>query len=159
MTDKTYITYENFGELADELCNRLSSSDKKFSAVYGLPRGGLSLAVHVSFKMEIPLIMNLTQFNKEFPKGRLLIVDDIIGIGKGYERALEFCEIRNIKCSTAVLFCRSESNNKPDFYIDESSSWIVFPWDKIDIPVDDYQRQLYVETFKAPEELVFKSPN
>ncbi len=158
MNDKIYITYENFGKLADELCNQFRSSNKEFSAVYGLPRGGLSLAVHISFKMEIPLIINLMQFNKEYPEGRLLIVDDIIGIGKSYERALEFCKFRNIKYSTAVLFCRPELENKPDFFVNESSSWIIFPWDKQDI-INDYQQKLYMETFKVPEDLVFKEPD
>jgi len=158
MSEKILITYNTFGKLADDLCSVIRSSNIKFSAVHGLPRGGLILAVHISFKLEIPLIINLTQFTKEFPNGRLLIVDDIIGTGKSYDRAIETARIRNIQYNTGVLFCRPDLEDKPNFIIDKTDSWILFPWDKEEEPINEYQRKLYMESFGPPNELVFKEP-
>ena len=159
MNEKISITYDSFGILADDLCNKIQSSGKEFSAVHGLPRGGLVLGVHISHRLKIPLIINLMQFTKEFPNGRLLIVDDLIGTGKTYERSLEFTKIRNIKYNTAVLFCKPDLDNKPDFVVDEISSWVIFPWNNPEENVDEYHKKLYIESFEPPKELVFKEPD
>lgn len=154
MEDKIYITYNGFGELANMLCDKIKESHYTFSSVYGLPRGGMVLAVHLSFNLDIPLLTNIMNFipNKHH---RLLIVDDIIGVGCGYERAIEFCDIKNIQYSTAVLFDKSETDIPPHFIIDKINSWVVFPWDKR----DDSEGVEYIAKIKLnadSQELVFK---
>lgn len=153
MEDKIYITYNKFGELANELCDKIRDSNYTFSSIYGLPRGGMVLAVHLSFNLELPIITNLMQF-KSTPDSRLLIVDDIIGLGCGYERAIEFCDIKNIQYSTAVLFDKSDTDIPPHFIIDKISSWVVFPWDN---PVENGDVEYATKiNINRSQDLVFK---
>ena len=52
--------------------------NKKFTGVYGIPRGGLCLAVSLSHYLNIPLL--------ELPQDNCLIVDDIYDSGKTLEK-------------------------------------------------------------------------
>ena len=102
----------------------------QFEAIYGLPRGGLPIATHVSHQLDIPLITDLSKYRK---KGRLLIVDDIVDSGNTY---LQFNKIAQKKellhFNTALLF-KPCSEYTPDHYVLQvpSDIWIVFPWERL----------------------------
>lgn len=108
---------ENFvGKISDiaELDNR------KFSGVYGLPRGGLVLAVMLSHRLRIPLLLA--------PCESCLIVDDIADTGI----SLQHYGIDKTKKQyyIATMYYHKQSKVLPDFYVyEKTDNWIKFPWE------------------------------
>jgi hypoxanthine phosphoribosyltransferase len=127
---KVLVSYNEFSNMMGELVEILK--EEKFSAVHGLPRGGLSLAVHLSHFLEIPMIINVTRFNEEYPDGTLLVTDDIIDSGRTFRRFLEIAHLKNIKFKTAVLYFKPHAEYYPDWFLRETVDWICFPWEKVE---------------------------
>ena len=109
-----YYTWGEFDKSVEYIANKCKFL--KFSGIYGVPRGGLCLAVALSHKLKINLI-------KE-PKENSLIVDDVYETGitlntfKGIEGAMFF-----------VLFSKIKPTWWNTVFITEKSEWIVFPWE------------------------------
>ena len=86
----------------------------KFSGIYGIPRGGLCLAVALSHKLKINLISE--------PIKNSLIVDDI------YETGITLNSLKDIEGATFFVLV---SKVKPTWWncvhLSEKRDWIVFP--------------------------------
>ena len=88
----------------------------EFSGIYGVPRGGLCLAVALSHKLKINLISK--------PIKNSLIVDDI------YETGITLNNFKNIEGAMFfVLFSKIKPIWWNTVHISEKSEWIVFPWE------------------------------
>ena len=142
MVTKRYISYEEYGKLLDkfiELINaRIDLSPIKF--VYGPPRGGLPIAVHVAHHLDLQLILNDRILKYDLitstTSPRILIVDDICDSGETLTKLLAM----NGNIKTATLFKKPRATVIPDVYVEEVSNdtWIVFPWEKDDTPDKGY---------------------
>lgn len=107
---------ENFiRELGDHL--------QPFYGVYGLPRGGLAMAVMISHYYNVPLL--------GAPSARCLIVDDICDSG---ETLLHY--VKNTsgggekKYQIATYAYNPNGLVTPDYYKAEKGTlWMVFPWE------------------------------
>ena len=129
---KTFYNWEDIEKAVSDLCHKLK--DESFEAIYGIPRGGLIIAVMMSHKLDIPLITSLTNmFDKKF-----LVVDDIADTGKTLEKwkNLEVCN--NAKFAT--IDYHEQSVVEPDYWINEKGDkWIVYPWERADSDeIQDY---------------------
>ena len=112
----TYFSWDDFDRSVEHIANKCKFLE--FSGIYGVPRGGLCLAVALSHKLQINLISE--------PKKNSLIVDDV------YETGITLNNFKNIEgAKFFVLF----SKKKPIWWnsvnISEESDWIVFPWENI----------------------------
>lgn len=99
--------------------NRLTG--RPYNSIYGIPRGGLPLAVALSHKLELPLI---TAPYDVMPD--TIIVDDISDTGKTLEKY-------NNKNLIITLYYRIGSATVPDEYVylkKGKGYWVVFPWEK-----------------------------
>lgn len=94
---------------------------KDFKNVYGIPRGGLILAVKLSHVLDLPLILSKQDIMK-----KTLIVDDIVDTGKTIERL--FFSLGH-KPQIASLYLGPEAKIKPNFFLHKKKKWIVFPWE------------------------------
>ena len=92
---------------------------KRFKNIYGLPRGGLPLAVSLSHGLGLPLI-----WDKEKISGKTLIVDDIADTGKTLKRLLG-----KKKVTVVTIYLDKQSVFMPDLYCRLKDGWIVFPWE------------------------------
>jgi len=113
---KIYLNYEDYGIAIENLINKIKKSRYKFEDIYGIPRGGLPIAVELSHKLNLPLVF--------YPTKNTLVVDDISDEGNTLK------DIKNKKIAT--LYTTPWTKTKPDFYVLEKvkkSSWIVFPWE------------------------------
>ena len=110
----TYFSWNEFDKSVDIIANKCKVYD--FSGIYGVPRGGLCLAVALSHKLKINLISE--------PKKNALIVDDV------YETGIT---LKNFKDIEGAMFFVLFSKIKPTWwntlYRSEKSKWIVFPWE------------------------------
>jgi hypoxanthine phosphoribosyltransferase len=110
----SYFTWEEFDHSVEHIANKCRCLE--ISGIYGVPRGGLCLAVALSHKLKINLISE--------PLKNSLIVDDV------YETGLTLNNFKNIEgAKFFVIF----SKNKPTWWnsvhISDKSKWIVFPWE------------------------------
>src|SRR3989338_122374 len=120
MTKKVFYTWKQFESDCNKLAGLIKKSSWKFDSLYGIPRGGLVLAVRLSHKLGLPLIMN----NANVGKGTL-IVDDIADSG---DTMIEF--LRKKRYVTATLFYSPSSKYTPTYFCREKTNWVVFPWEE-----------------------------
>ena len=122
--NKIYYNWEEIGNLIEELCTLiylkygLTNANQTFDGVYGVPKGGLPIAVAIANMLDLPLLMQ--------PTRKSIVVDDISDTG---------ITLQNVKHKIVVtLFSTKWTKTKPDIYrrIKHSKKdWIVFPWEYI----------------------------
>ena len=109
-----YYTWSEFDKSVDYIANHCKKL--KISGIYGVPRGGLCLAVALSHKLNIQLI--------EKPLKSCLIVDDV------FETGITLSNFINIE---DVNFFVLVSKKKPIWWntvkLSHRKEWIVFPWE------------------------------
>lgn len=60
----------------------------------------------------------------------VLVVDDVADTGRTLETAVADLRLRGARSvKTAVLFLKPRSIVIPDFYVEVTDSWVVFPWE------------------------------
>ena len=120
--EKVYVSWKDLEEFTDSLIEEMNKQNFKPTGVYGIPRGGLIPATLISYKLDIPLLMNAS-------KG-CLIVDDIADSGR---TLLHFTEndTQFNKYFIATMFYHERSIVKPNYYkFMKNDKWIVFPWEE-----------------------------
>jgi len=109
-----YFTWNEFDESVEHIANRCRFL--KFSGIYGVPRGGLCLAVALSHKLKINLISE--------PIKNSLIVDDV------YETGITLNNFKNIEGAMFfVLFSKIKPTWWSTVHMSEKKEWISFPWE------------------------------
>ena len=93
--------------------------DQKFVGVYGIPRGGLCLAVALSHHLKIPLL--------DSAQDNWLIVDDIYDSGKTLEKYKKY---KN--CSYYVLVSKQEPTYFSSYITTKSMGWVIFAWESVE---------------------------
>ena len=110
----SYFSWKEFDKSVEHIANKCKLSD--FSGIYGVPRGGLCLAVALSHKLKKNLISE--------PKENVLIVDDV------YETGITLNTYKNIEgAKFFVLFSKENPTWWNSLHISKKSEWIVFPWE------------------------------
>ena len=110
----SYFTWSEFDKSVEHIANKCKFL--KFSGIYGVPRGGLCLAVALSHKLKINLVPK--------PLINSLIVDDV------YETGITLNTFKNIKgAKFFVLVSKKTPTWWNSVHISKKSDWIVFPWE------------------------------
>ncbi|MGE0207493.1 MAG: phosphoribosyltransferase, partial [Candidatus Babeliales bacterium] len=62
----------------------------------------------------------------------ILIVDDLVDTGETMKFLIEALKdsLPKTTIKIATLYYKPTSCIKPDYYIEETTNWIVFPWEK-----------------------------
>jgi len=108
------FTWSEFDQSVEHIANECKFLD--FSGIYGVPRGGLCLAVALSHKLKINLISE--------PTKNSLIVDDV------YETGITLNTLKDIDGAMFfVLFSKIKPTWWNTVYVSEENEWIVFPWE------------------------------
>ena len=109
-----YFTWSEFDKSVEHISKKCKFLE--FSGIYGVPRGGLCLAVALSHKLKINLISE--------PIKNSLIVDDV------YETGMTLNTFKDIEGAMFfVLFSKIKPTWWNSVFISEKSNWIVFPWE------------------------------
>ena len=110
----TYFTWSEFDKSVEHIANKCRF--REFSGIYGVPRGGLCLAVALSHKLKIELLSK--------PIKNSLIVDDV------YETGLTLTTFKDIEGAMFfVLFSKVSPTWWNSVHISEKNEWIVYPWE------------------------------
>tara|TARA_Y100000994_G_scaffold236194_1_gene226584 strand:- start:674 stop:1090 length:417 start_codon:yes stop_codon:yes gene_type:complete len=109
-----YYTWNEFDKSVDFIANQFKF--RKLSGIYGIPRGGLCLAVALSHKLNIQLI--------DKPIKNSLIVDDV------FETGITLSSFKDIEGANFFVLI---SKKKPIWWntvnLSYKKEWIVFPWE------------------------------
>ncbi len=109
-----HLSWQDFDRAVEQMamiCDGLS-----ISAICGIPRGGLVLAVALSHRLELPLLHK--------PQPGCLLVDDVFETGR------TLTPFRDLEGATLLVWI---SKAQPLWWqaveVDPSPEWIVFPWE------------------------------
>ena len=110
----SHFTWREFDQSVEHIANKCRV--KEFKGIYGVPRGGLCLAVALSHKLKIELISE--------PIKNSLIVDDV------YETGLTLTSFKDIEGAMFfVLFSKIKPTWWNTLFVSKKNQWIVFPWE------------------------------
>src|SRR3990167_9638298 len=100
------------------------AEDKRVSSVYGIPRGGLVVAVALSHRLDVPFV--------EYDNRQLstLVVDDICDTGQTLSKYKGQ--------RTATIYYAANQSYEPDFWVKKKTKWVQFPWETTKTSKVDY---------------------
>lgn len=91
-------------------------SYNQFDGIYGIPAGGLVLAVYLHYRLKLPLMLAPTE--------NTLVVDDIVDTGFTMSHYISKGNV------TVSLFFKVGGRFKPTIWLREKNEkWICFPWE------------------------------
>ena len=122
---KVYVSWKEINQLVDKLVDKIKKSNYKFTSIYGIPRGGMIIAVLLSHKLNKPVVEG-----KGINPGTL-IVDDITDEGSTLNDIWNgYFQTKIWQLPTATLHMRRGSQHQPTFYSKEIvKEWLVYPWE------------------------------
>lgn len=124
-------TIEEFQCDMDRLADKIKATEvwRHIKDVYGIPRGGLGIALWLSHRLNRPIILGESEITE-----RTLVVDDLIHTGRQIRR-------HNL---TAVIFYNSASGIEPTFWVRAKlEGWILFPWETLTTTKTKEQEEYY----------------
>jgi len=146
MPNFRYISWSEYGNLAEALAEKVRATGKKFDLVVGIARGGIPVAMVVSDHLDVKIdFINVKSYSdigkrtsprilstltEGVQRKNILLVDDLVDQGdtmafvKGY-----LAEQNPASLTTAVLFKKPWSKTEPDYFLESVSEWIVFPFE------------------------------
>ena len=152
MEDKiTVLQTEQIWHQLYDLALKILESKFLPDVIIGISRGGLPVARFLSDLLEVKEITtigvgfykginetekkpSLTQkLNYDIKEKKVLLVDDVSDSGKSMKFTLKY--LSNFQASsikTATIHYKPHSIYKPDYYIVETSDWIVYPWEYVE---------------------------
>ncbi len=121
---KIYLSWPEFNRAVLKLSKTLKKN-RQIKNIYGIPRGGLTLAVSLSHQLNVPLVLSESEISPQ-----TLVVDDIYDTGKTINALFSRHNLRQ----AAFWFRNRETPLPENFEIislgsKKSSEWLIFPWE------------------------------
>ncbi len=146
MPDFRYVGWSEYGRLTEMLAKKVAESRERFDLAVGIARGGVPVAMVVSDRLGLRLDFvkarsysgiakrsrtTILQGTTEKVGGRrVLLVDDLVDEGVTMATvARRLAKSRPAALKTAVLFKKPWSTTHPDFFVEETEDWVVFPFE------------------------------
>ncbi len=145
-TQYEYCSWSQFGEDIFTLSQKILESGQKFDRIVALAKGGLTLSrslvdyvkveevssIQIEFYTGIDQTAKTPVITQSLPVSirdeRILIVDDVADSGETLELAIKYLQYHGAKSiQTATWFMKPKSKIKPDFFVKETTAWIIFP--------------------------------
>ena len=109
------LSWSQFDQAVASLAERLAT--RPMSGIYGVPRGGLCLAVALSHALQQPLLSE--------PVSDALIVDDVYETG----RTLQALKDRFPRAGFAVWVSKRPPLWWDAAEVTDHAEWLLFPWE------------------------------
>jgi hypoxanthine phosphoribosyltransferase len=119
------FSWSDFDRAVDQIVWQLTAGNKldQFGQIWGIPRGGLILAVALSHRLDKPLVSDIDQLSIPANHRRFLVVDEICDTGKTLE------PFSNLL--TATIHYNPKACYRPIIWVYPKSEedWIIYPWE------------------------------
>lgn len=116
MTIITTINWNQFEYACKQIAKR---APKTITDIYGIPRGGLIVAIRLSYLLNKPMVFRLEDVTIT-----TLVCDDISDTGSTLFPLKDFCKI-------ATLVYHKQSKVIPDIWVyEKGDKYVNFPWER-----------------------------
>ncbi|MCK5045275.1 MAG: phosphoribosyltransferase [Candidatus Heimdallarchaeota archaeon] len=160
-TDILVLTYDDIWFLTNDLAKKIRNENLKPDILIGIARGGLvvtRLLSDIMDNLKVAIIgvgfytgINETEkdpiltqeLSLDLTDQKVLLIDDVSDTGKSFEFAVKYLKAKNLQeLKTAALHYKPQSTFKPDYFISETSKWIVYPWEYMEFTRLYFKKQL-----------------
>ncbi len=143
------LTWEKIELMCEKLANQIKGSGFKPEVLIGISRGGWIPARIISDMLGVYRVASigvvfykgvgktldkpkLTQeLNVDIRGKRVLLIDDVADSGESLMLAKEKAlALAPSQLKTATLNYKPMSKIRPDFFVEETTSWLVYPWER-----------------------------
>lgn len=146
MPNLRYISWSEYGNLADALAEKVRANGGEYDLVIGIARGGIPVAMvasdHLNVKVDFVNVKSYDDIGRRSPprilstltegvagKG-VLLVDDLVDQGDTMTLMKKYLLDQSPRSlETAVLFKKPWSTVEPDYYLESVAEWIIFPFE------------------------------
>ena len=146
MPNFRYISWSEYGNLAEALAEKVRANGKRYDLVVGIARGGIPVAMvvsdHLNVKIDFVNVKSYSEIGKRTAPRilstltdgvggkEILLVDDLVDQGDTMSFMIRYLSDQKPKSlETAVMFKKPWSKTEPDYYLEVVSEWIVFPFE------------------------------
>ena len=185
---KQYIvlSWDHFQHLVFKLAQKIKRSTRKFDLIVTIARGGLALSQILSDILNLPVAAFTAQSYFDLKQQKIpqvtyglatsltgkrgLLADEVCDTGKTFLKGIEYLQSLQAKkqdITTCCLHYKLHAVYQPDFYVDRTSKWIIYPseifetmrallpvWQKQDLSIIEIKRRFLSLDF--PKEQVEK---
>ncbi len=140
------ITWQEYHELSRKLAASILQHTPDVDQIVAISRGGLTLGHLLTDFLRIPIstisIQSYTDIQKQGVvelnqkldikvKGKhILLVDDVSDTGRTFKRAATYLKsFKPKEITTVAIFYKPKSVFRPDFFTQQTSKWIIFPYE------------------------------
>lgn len=142
------ITWSDLRNLTFTLFQKIGKTSSHFDLAIAIARGGLTITQLLSDHLKLPIAAFTVESYKNLKQEKLphityglstplngkkiLLVDDVCDTGKTFLRGLAYLEELGAKradIKSASLHYKPHAEVKPDFYVAETSAWVIYPYE------------------------------
>ena len=141
------IGWDEFYSLSYSLSKKIQKSNTSFDYCIAIARGGLSLAQVLADLLSLPATsctissydgtkkLSSPKMTCDIGVGvkdkNVLLVDDVSDSGETFQVACDYLEKQKVAAfTTASLHIKPKTTFIPDFYMESTDKWIVYPWEQ-----------------------------
>ena len=146
MAEYRYVSWPEYGNLAEALAEKVHAGGKRFDLVIGIARGGVPVAMVVSDRLNVRIdFVNVKSYTGISERGiprilstltegiigkNVLIVDDLVDQGDTMKVVVGYLSRQYPKLlEVGVLFKKPWTKFEPDYYLEVVDRWVVFPFE------------------------------
>lgn len=142
MSDKLYISWQEFHQHTKQLAEKLKSNGS-WNKIVAVSRGGLLPAGILAYELDIRNVevVNMSSYDGDKQRSKenidiksfvgdvdenTIVIDDLSDTGNTFRLLRQEFPHAHF----AAVYAKSKGKNLVDFYVSEMpDQWIVFPWD------------------------------
>jgi hypoxanthine phosphoribosyltransferase len=139
-------SWNYYSELVQKLAAAILDQKIQPDEIVAISRGGLTVGRLLSDYLQIPIsvisiqsyidiqtqgVIKITgRLTSSIKNKHILLVDDVSETGKTFIRAMKYLKRHKPEnITTAVLYFKSHSAYRPDFFAIETTKWVLFPYE------------------------------
>lgn len=118
------VTWLDIEKAVVKMAKEYKKRKYKCTHIYGIPRGGMLLAVMLSHKLELPMLDFMNDGDLEETPDKVLLIDDITTTGETLGVYKEQGDI------VFTMHRHAQTTVEPDFYVHKmKTSSVEYPWE------------------------------
>jgi len=144
--DLLLLDYTRFNQLSLQLARQIEATKARFDLIISISRGGALVSRILSDHLDLSILnLGIRSYSSiEERTGvtfyqplsvtvsgrRVLLVDEISDTGSTFVAALDYLQQQGVAVvKTACLVVKSKSQLRPDFVVEKTDQWVVFPYE------------------------------